>query len=69
MLDLNLYGKLILYADDAALAYVSDDWNELQLIMQHDANVLNDWLCRNVLTDKTKYMTFGKAKSMPDILV
>lgn len=72
MLDLNLYGKLILYADDAVLAYACDDWIELQLIMQHDADVLNDWLCRNVLTlnvDKTKYMTFGKSNSMPDMFV
>lgn len=72
MLDLKLYGMPILYADDAVLAYAGDNWNELQLMMQHDADVLNDWFCRNVLTlniDKTKYMTFGKAKSMPDILV
>lgn len=72
MLDLNLHGMLILYADDAALAYGSDNWPELQLMMQHDADVLNDWFCRNVLTlnvDKTKYMTFGKAKNMPDISI
>lgn len=38
--------------------------------MQHDANLLHDWLCRNVLfinTEKTCYVTFGRAKYMPNL--
>lgn len=38
--------------------------------MQHDADLLYDWLCRNVLTIntlKTCYMTFGSAKVLPDL--
>ena len=41
----------------------------LESVMQRDAEILHDWLCRNVLTmnvGKTCYMTFGKARHLPD---
>lgn len=70
LLNLKFLGKLILYADDAVFTYACDTLEELELAMQADANMLQEWLCRNVLTlniEKTKYMTFGKAKSLPDM--
>lgn len=40
--------------------------------MQHDADILNEWLCRNVLSVnavKTCYMTFGRARNISDLNV
>lgn len=75
MLNLKLCGRLILYADDAVLVYACNDWNELQMAMQADAQVLNEWFNRNILTLNTlntlntKYMTFGIANSLPDLSI
>lgn len=69
MLTLGLVGRMILYADDTALLYACDTAEELEETMQRDALILNEWLCRNVLTmnvGKTCYMTFGKARKLPD---
>lgn len=63
-------GRLLLYADDAVLTYVSDSMDDLQSSMQKDMIILHSWLARNVLTmnaKKTKYMTFGIARHQPDI--
>lgn len=70
LLQLDLIGQLILYADDAAIAYVMDSADSLQHAMQHDANLIHEWLCKNVLSvnaDKTCYVTFGRARSIPDL--
>ena len=70
LLNVTFCGKMILYADDAVLTYVCDSWDELQQTMQSDAHLLNEWLSRNVLTlnvSKTKYMTFGRAKTLPEL--
>jgi len=69
LLTLGLLGKILLYADDTALYYAADTPEELEDAMQRDAIMLHDWLCQNVLTmnvGKTCYMTFGKAKNLPD---
>ena len=60
----------MLYADDAALIYAVDNPDLLQFAMQHDADMLHEWLCRNVLSlnvGKTCYITFGLAKRIPDL--
>lgn len=44
----------------------------MQRAMQHDADLLHAWLCRNVLSVnavKTGYLPFGNAKNLPDINV
>lgn len=70
LLKVNFIGQLLLYADDAVLVYVSENPIDLQSAMQHDANLLNDWLARNVLSlnkVKTCYMLFGRARNITDI--
>lgn len=72
LMHLDFIGRLILYADDAVLTFTADSAEELQRQMQHDIDVLNKWLCRNVLTLNTKktcYMTFGRARSIVDLNV
>ena len=63
-------GELILYADDAVLVYASDSPINLQAAMQHDADILHDWLAKNVLSlnkVKTCYMAFGSARSITNL--
>jgi len=70
LLELNFIGQLVLYADDAALIYTVDTSEEMQRAMQHDLDLLNEWLCKNVLSVnavKTCYMTFGRARNIPDL--
>lgn len=70
MLTLGLLGKMVLYADDTALYYACDTAEELERVMQQDSIALHKWLSRNVLTmniGKTCYMTFGKARLLPDL--
>lgn len=62
MLRLNFIGQLVLYADDAALVYALDSKQDIQHAIQHDADLLHDWLCKNILSInavKTCYVTFG----------
>jgi len=70
MLKLDLIGQLVLYADDAALIYALDSPQDLQNAMQHDADMLYEWLSRNVLSVnavKTCYVTFGRTKNIDDL--
>lgn len=63
-------GLLILYADDAVLCYAADTLEELEMLMQRDADKLQEWLRLNLLTmntEKTCYMTFGRARIHPDL--
>lgn len=72
MLNLDLIGELVLYADDAALIYALVSAIDLQNAMQHDADMLHEWLCRNVLSlnaAKTCYVYFGKAKDIADMRI
>lgn len=59
--DLPLKGSIILFADDAVIYYSGYNINEMYANMQHDLNILFDWLYDNVLSiniKKTKYMVF-----------
>lgn len=63
-------GLLVLYADDTVLCYAADTMEELQSLMQRDAEKLHNWLRLNLLTmntEKTCYMTFGRARIHPDM--
>lgn len=69
ILQLPFLGLILLYADDTILHYAANSPEELQRLMQKDAILLHKWLCRNVLTmniGKTCYMTFGRARNLPD---
>lgn len=72
LLKVDFIGQLILYADDAVLVYSSNCAADLQSAMQQDANLLNDWLGRNILAlnkVKTCYMLFGKARNITDLKI
>lgn len=72
LLGLNFIGQLVLYADDAAMIYATDTPEALQFAMQHDADLLHGWLCRNVLSinaSKTCYMLFGRARNIAEVNV
>lgn len=59
--NLELKGKVQLYADDAVLKYSSTNLKDLYEYMQTDLNVLKLWLTRNRLqlnVSKTKFMIF-----------
>lgn len=60
--DLPLKGTLVMYADDSALVYSSENIEELFENMQHDLNLINNWFYNNGLTvngTKSKYMIFS----------
>lgn len=57
--DLELYGKLILFADDAVLVFFETDLTLLQLKIQQDLDKIFNWLTSKKLTlnaEKTTYM-------------
>ena len=70
ILQLEFLGNILLYADNTVFYYTADSAAELEQMMQRDTMILHKWLCRNVLTmhiGKTCYMTFGRAKNLPDL--
>ena len=65
--ELALKGYLQTFADDKASIYISKSYDDLFGDMQHDLNILGDWLYNNSLTanaSKTKYMVFSDKKSI-----
>lgn len=55
-----------MYADDVILYYDCCDLEELQRFMQHDMDLLHQWLLSNDMqlnTNKTKYMVFRNKKA------
>ena len=55
-------GELISYADDTALFFSADSWDEVFGVAQRGYDVVRKWLSDNILTlnvDKTKYITFS----------
>lgn len=70
MLGLSFIGTLLLYAGNAVVHYAADTTEELECYMQRDLTILNEWLCRNVLTmnvGKTCDMTFGRSRNHADL--
>lgn len=60
LLSMNM--KLISYADDTALLFSADSWEEAFTEAQRGFNAVGSWLRRNLLSlnvEKTKYMTFS----------
>lgn len=65
-----LKGKIVTFADDTALLFQGDDWNDTFNCAQIGFNIINNWLLINSLTlnaDKTKYMSFSIRKPRKSI--
>jgi len=63
MAKIPLIGKVVLFADDAAIFYNGSKIEDLQMAMQTDLDLLNSWFRLNKLTcniDKTQSMYFSK---------
>lgn len=55
-------GKILSFADDTALVFTGDNWQETFKIAQIGLDKVTNWLNQNILTlnvDKTKYLKFG----------
>lgn len=68
--DLPLKGTINLFADDAVIYYSHYNIAHLYNDMQHDLNLVHDWLYNNLLTiniDKTKYMIFHSHQKNVDL--
>lgn len=55
-------GKIVTFADDTALLFSGDTWNEVFLYAQQGFNDVTRWLNENMLTlnvEKTKYIMFS----------
>lgn len=66
LFDLQLSGKLIMYADDAILVYSSINDGELVTNMQNDLNIISTWLIThhlNINYTKSFYVMFGRRES------
>lgn len=63
-------GRIVSFADDTALCFSSNTWDEVFVLAQGGFDVVSQWLNLNILTlnaDKTKYMTFTmRNKTQPD---
>lgn len=61
-------GKIISYADDTALIFTADTWDDVYEQGQCGFSLVQNWLKQNILTlntDKTKYLTFTLKLSAP----
>ena len=57
---------IIMYADDTVLFFSDKNEIEIEKAINHDAEVLQNWLCKNGLIlnpskGKTEFMLFGTA--------
>jgi hypothetical protein len=55
-------GKVFTFADDTALVYYGDTWNEVRNYAEQGLNAVISWLNKNLLSlnvGKTKYVTFS----------
>lgn len=63
---LQLRGKIILYADDTIVLYTAQNVADLEEMMQGDLDMIHNWLNYNKLTlncEKTKYMILTSANT------
>ena len=55
-------GNIISFADDTALVFSANTWNEVYITAQQGFDIVSHWLNQNLLTinvDKTKHMIFS----------
>lgn len=67
LFDIQFFGKLQLYADDAAFIYSASTEEVLRNQMQTDLNLLATWCDQNVMTvnvNKTNYLIFDKSLNL-----
>ena len=60
--DLPLFGSIQMYADDSVIKYSCNTITELQSNMQHDLNIIYDWLLANKVQlniEKSNYIVFS----------
>lgn len=58
--------KIYCYADDTAIVFYSDSWDDVHKRVEQGMSMTADWLSNNLLTlnsDKTKYICFQKTKA------
>lgn len=63
-----LQGKIFSYADDTAIIFYGETWEEVQSIASEGLHRISRWLRDNLLTlniSKTTYLQFAFAKSKP----
>lgn len=63
--NLELFGKVQLFADDTTVKYSARSLEQLQQDMAHDISIICDWLKKNHLSAnpvKTKFMVFAKSE-------
>uniref|UniRef100_A0A1B6F9W8 Reverse transcriptase domain-containing protein n=1 Tax=Cuerna arida TaxID=1464854 RepID=A0A1B6F9W8_9HEMI len=57
----SLNGSVISFADDTALSYTGDTWEEVSTKMNEDLLSIQWWFCQNNMmlsVEKTKYINF-----------
>jgi len=62
LLNLNINGKIISYADDTVVIFEGQNWNDIEKCANVEFGKVRRWLNQNLLTlniNKTKYMTFS----------
>lgn len=66
-------GKVITFADDTALLFYGDTWEEVYKHAQNGLNTVSKWLNDNMLTvnvDKTKFMTYTiRKQDVPNLAI
>lgn len=65
LLTLSTESNIISYADDTAIFFEGDNWQELRQVASTDLKKIKKWFDKNLLTlnwDKTKYLTFTSYK-------
>lgn len=72
LLALNTYGKILSYADDTAVFYTGENWQELVQKVERDFCRIDDWMSSHLLSinyNKTKCMPFAvDRRSLPSDL-
>lgn len=71
LLTLKTTGTILSFADDTAIWYESNSWDNLKIESERDFNNIKNWFQRNKLTlnvEKTKYLPFTSyAANLPNI--
>lgn len=70
LLNLDVKGQIISYADDTVILYEQNSWSDLKTTVENDFKKVKDWLDNNLLTlnhDKTVFLNFTSYSSnLPD---
>ena len=71
LLTLQSKGTIVSYADDTAILYKSETWEQLKDVAEVDLKMISQWFSANILTlnyEKTKYLPFiPYVKGLPNL--